>query len=120
MDDAISIIGVIVICMIGLVLLIMGIGLIHLNFDADGTHTGYVTAVERSGIFVKNYVVYFKTNKAQSQEDRYCVHQEDTQLAEGLRKSGENDKEITITYTGESGLGYHICYSDKITGFSFK
>ena len=120
MHEALVWIGGVIASVVVLVLLCMGLGLIHLNFDADGTHTGYVTAVERNGVFVKNYVIYFKTNKAQSQEDEYCVRQEDIQLAEGLRKSGTDDKEITINYTGEGGLSYHICGYDRIMSFSLK
>ena len=120
MRDFFIVSGTLVITIIILILFLLGLGLIHLNFDSEGTHTGYVTAVERRGVFVQNYQVYFKTNKQQSQEDTYCVRQEDVSLAEELRKTGEEDKEITIKYTGEKGLSYHLCRYDRIISFEIK
>jgi len=120
MSDFISWVLAIFIIFAGCVLGILGLGLIHINTDAEGSHTGFVTAVERSGIFVKNYRVYFKTSKNQSQEDVYCVRQDDYKLADELRESSRSDKEITIHYTGESGLGFHLCSQDKITSFEAK
>lgn len=38
-----------------------------------GEHTGYITAVERHGLIFKTNTVYLKTDTQSSQEDAYCV-----------------------------------------------
>lgn len=43
---------------------------------SKGEHTGYVTAVETNGIFLKTNRAYIKTDTQSSQEDAYCVMDE--------------------------------------------
>lgn len=44
---------------------------------ARGEHTGYITAVERTGLIFKTNRVYLKTDTQSSQEDSYCVIDQD-------------------------------------------
>lgn len=53
--------------------LCLWVPLFGFNYEtARGEHTGYVTAVERSGIFFKTGTAYLKTDTQSSQEDSYC------------------------------------------------
>lgn len=38
-----------------------------------GDHTGYITSVERTGVFWKTGTAYLKTSTQSTQEDAYCV-----------------------------------------------
>ena len=63
----------------GLEILLLFIAVVVLVFTANfhipnsGQHTGYVSAVEQSGIIWKTWTVYIKTDPQSSQEDTYCV-----------------------------------------------
>lgn len=46
---------------------------IGLTSPARGSHTGYVTATETSGLIWSTPKAFFKTDAQSSQEDRYCV-----------------------------------------------
>ena len=60
-----------------------------------GTHTGVVTAVEyNSNIIWEANIVYFKTVRESSQEDRYCVN--DESVKNQLIEAQKNKKEVTI------------------------
>lgn len=62
-----------------------------------GTHTGVVTAVEyNSNIIWDANIVYFKTVRESSQEDKYCVNDEN--VKNQLIEAGKNKKEITIYF----------------------
>ena len=82
----------------------------------NGQHTGIVTAVETNGVIWKTDRVYFKTDVQSSQEDAYCVIDED------VKKELENfqiSKEIvTIYYDNYLIVGYPYCKSENaiITG----
>ena len=39
----------------------------------SGQHTGYITAVEKSGLIFHTWTAYIKTDPQSSQEDTYCV-----------------------------------------------
>lgn len=72
----------------------------------QGEHTGYITAVEKSGIFWKTYTAYVKTDLSSSQEDRYCVM--DEEVATYLMGLAKERKQATFSYIEyfESGLKY--------------
>lgn len=67
------------------------------NQTHEGTHVGYVTAVETGGILYKTTTVYIKTNLESTQEDAYCV--EDVGLVETLRKHADDKTRIEVTFT---------------------
>lgn len=119
MDDNLGFILIIIratiIVVIFIAFIIFLLFFIKYNTDVNGTHSGIVTAVEQSGYFYQNYIVYFKTNSTSSQEDMYCIPQNQTDLANELRLAQESQKEITLHYTGVKGLGLNLCGYDQIT-----
>ena len=118
MEDTLLGCAAIVIGIFLLVAVFMGIASFKWNTDANGTHSGIVTAIEQSGVFFKNYHVYFKTNSTSSQEDNYCVPQDQNDLINQLRDAQEKQKTITLHYTGVTGFGWNLCSYDQITGIS--
>jgi len=67
----------------------------------DGEHTGTVTAVEKNGI------IYFKSDAQSSQEDIYCVI--DEELVKNLKDKAINKTKITIQYIDYFIIGYKYC-----------
>ena len=63
----------------------------------NGEHTGYVTAVENSGLIFHTWTAYFKTNTQASQEDKYCAI--DSNLISELQTAEQNNEQVTITYS---------------------
>lgn len=62
-----------------------------------GSHTGVVTAVEYNpNIIWGSNIVYFKTVRESSQEDKYCVS--DEVVKNQLIEAQKNKKEITIYF----------------------
>lgn len=61
-----------------------------------GEHTGYVTAVERGGLIFKTSRVYIKTDTQSSQEDIYCVTNEDVYV--DLKNLSEKKAHVTVSY----------------------
>lgn len=59
-----------------------------------GTHTGYVTAVD-GGYFASKF--YFKTELSSSQEDEYCIENDNENL-QVLRGAQLENKKITLEY----------------------
>lgn len=54
--------------------LLVWVPLFGFNYETGrGEHTGYITAVERGGVFFKTGRAYLKTDTQSSQEDDYCV-----------------------------------------------
>ena len=59
-------------------------------------HTGIITAVDTSGVFIKSTTVYFKTDAQSSQEDKYCL--KDTSIIKELQSAQESKKLVTLEY----------------------
>ena len=93
----------------------------NFTLNDEGTHTGYVTAVEKEGMFVKHYRVYFKTEKQSSQEDQYCIPADQKELANKLRDTQKKDEKITIFYNEKytTGIFNPACGMDEIRAFEF-
>lgn len=102
------------------IVLIIGLFLlapfIHYSTTRGGEHTGFVTAIQRSGVIVSNYRVYFKTDNSSSQEDTYCVNRENKDLADKLRVANEKSEKITIQYEGVRAFGLGPCEGEEIIG----
>ena len=63
---------------LGLLWLIIGVPIFGFHYETGrGEHTGFVTATEKHGIFFKTNTAYLKTDTQSSQEDNYCVIDED-------------------------------------------
>jgi hypothetical protein len=65
-----------------------------------GSHTGVVTAVEyNSNIIWGSNIVYFKTVRESSQEDRYCVNDENVKNM--LIEAQKAKKEVTVHFKND-------------------
>ena len=62
----------------------------------SGNHTGIITAIDTSWIFVKSTTVYFKTDVNSSQEDSYCL--KDESLLPSLRALQDSKQVVTLSY----------------------
>lgn len=82
----------------------------------DAEHTGYVTAVEKNGLIWKTGRAYIKTELSSSQEDFYCVDDED--LYDKLKEKAASKENITVIYKSEVITSFTRCGSeaDIITG----
>lgn len=90
-------IGLIIVLLLFVVIyVIVGIVGIHIKTTRDGTHTGYVTAIEENGIIFKTITVYFKTDVQSSQEDKYCLI--DRSLIPMLEEKQTNKEKVTIIF----------------------
>lgn len=95
----------------GIVILIWAF--IHLSLNgihiqtSQGEHTGYVTAVEQTGLFFKTYTAYIKTDTQSSQEDAYCVT--DPAIYSQLQTLSEQKAHVTVGYIAWLGAGARYC-----------
>lgn len=82
----------------------------------NGEHTGYITAVETSGLFFKTHNVYMKTDTQSSQEDIYCVT--DDNVFSQLKDLQEEKEKVTVSFIGwfSNGIAYCGLGGDIITG----
>lgn len=65
----------------------------HVN-TGNGSHTGYITAVEKTGVIWKTGRAYVKTDLSSSQEDLYCVTDED--VYKTLEQKSANKEKVTL------------------------
>lgn len=65
----------------------------------DAEHTGFITAVEKNGLIWKTGRAYVKTDLSSSQEDYYCV--ENQELYNSLREKAKNKEQVTLVYKAE-------------------
>lgn len=91
-------------CAIFIYLLIFGV---QIKTTENGKHTGYITAIETSGIIFKTNSVYFKTETESSQEDVYCVI--DNKVKEELSKLQVEKKRVNIIYENYIWNGLKKC-----------
>jgi hypothetical protein len=61
----------------------------------EGSHTGYVTAVEKTGLVFRVNSAYFKSDVSSSQEDTYCAKDE---IVAQLKQAQVEKKLVTIEY----------------------
>ena len=82
----------------------------------DAEHTGYVTAAEKNGLIWKTGRVYVKTDLSSSQEDFYCV--EDQELYNTLKEKAKNKEQVTLIYKAEFFVASWRCGNESaiITG----
>lgn len=79
----------------------------------NGQHTGYVTATETGGIFWQTDRAYIKTDTQSSQEEAYCVVNDE--VLEKLREAQKEKKLITIEYSGEFIVPTSKCRGEAAT-----
>lgn len=87
---------------------------VHYN-TGGGTHLGYISSTETTGIIYKTPRAYFKTSLRSSQEDQYCI--ENMNLYKKL--SNLQNENVLITYKSYLVNGIKICAGEDaiITGF---
>jgi hypothetical protein len=88
-------------------LIICLLGLTGCGYMGEGKQSGYITAVEKSGLVFPTYSAYIKTDLSSSQEDKYCVDNDD--LAPLLEKVQEGKIRVTIKYHEEFMIGPWRC-----------
>ena len=72
-----------------------------------GQHTGYITAVEKTGVFFKTGTMYFKTDAQSSQEDKYCFTNQYTELA--LDQYSRSRTQVVVSYYSWLSAGIANC-----------
>lgn len=78
-EDDIFSFSVLLLVFLLIVLFFVGSSLINNVGGSHGQHSGYVTAIEYSdNLLFDATIVYFKSDMQSSQEDKYCVNDEDT------------------------------------------
>lgn len=63
---------------------------------SNGTHTGYVTAVQESGVIWQTKRVYIKTSTESTQEDTYCI--KDDAVYQALIEKSKTGERVSVTY----------------------
>lgn len=96
-------IGIVFIIIAGIVIRITGI---HIN-TGNGSHVGYITATEISGILFKTKSAYIKTDTQSSQEDSYCVIDNDVFLE--LKRLSEKHARVEVSYFEYLSTGISNC-----------
>jgi len=83
---------------------------VHLEIGR-GEHTGYVTAVQKQGIFFKTGRAYLKSDVQSSQEDQYCVT--DEKVFEQLQVIAKENKKVTLKYFSWLANGIKNCEGES-------
>jgi hypothetical protein len=94
--------------LLGAAILLPGCGTTLTN----GSHVGIVTAVEKSGVIWKTWDVYVKTDATSSQEDTYCV--EDDDVISTIRAANLTRKKVELIYHDEFFIAPWRCGSSPI------
>jgi hypothetical protein len=103
--------GCLMLIIVGIALLIPVVAFTGLHVSTgSGEHTGYVTAVEKRGIIWKTWRAYVKTDTASSQEDSYCVMDDD--VVEKLKSASEEKQKVTLKYHSFISAGLTNCESE--------
>lgn len=63
----------------------------------EGSHTGFITAVEKNGVIWKTGRAYVKTDLSSSQEDKYCV--KDQRVYDELVKVQTSKEKVTVKFS---------------------
>lgn len=82
---------------------------IHWN-TGEGEHTGYVTAVQKQGVFFKTWRAYVKTETESSQEDTYCIV--DPKVVKELQDAAKNKSLVTVSYFSWFAAGWANCQGE--------
>ena len=97
---------------IGFLLLIIYMLFFGFHYETSrGEHTGYITAVERSGIFFKTGTAYLKTDTQSSQEDDYCFI--DKEVEKQLQKYSIEKIHVNVYYFSWFNAGIINCGSEE-------
>jgi len=81
---------------------------IHIK-SGEGQYVGYVTAVEKSGVWFQGWEVYLKTDLASSNEDHACIDRNNPELIEKLKQAQVDKKNMTLEYESMMMYGLGEC-----------
>lgn len=79
---------------------------VHID-TGNGSQVGYVSAVEKDGIFFKTYRAYIKPTLESTQEDVYCVIDEEVYAQ--LADASVNNSKIKASYFSWLSAGVTNC-----------
>lgn len=79
---------------------------IHIG-TGGGDHTGYITSVEKTGLFFKTGTAYLKTSTQSTQEDAYCVI--DDAVYSQLQEDSISGVQVNVTYHSVIAAGIKEC-----------
>jgi len=102
--------GIVILVLICILPLIF-INTIAIQTTYNGHHTGTVTAVETNGMIWKTDRVYFKSDAQSSQEDAYCVI--DDNIKAQLETFAEQKATVTIAYDDYLIIGWAYCDGEE-------
>lgn len=84
------------------------VSLIGFHYEtSQGEHFGYITAVQKQGVFFKTGRAYVKTDNQSSQEDAYCVM--DEKVYQQLQDFAQSKERVEIKYLGYFSAGVKNC-----------
>src|SRR3990167_7095341 len=96
---------------LGLLWLLIYIPIAGFHYEtARGEHTGFITATEKHGIFFKTNRVYLKTDTQSSQEDLYCVMDED--VYKQLQKYSIEKSHVNVYFFSYLSAGIKNCSAE--------
>lgn len=72
-----------------------------------GDHTGYITSVEKNGVFFKTGTAYLKTSTQATQEDAYCVI--DPSVYDQLQADSVSGVHVNVHYHSWFAAGIANC-----------
>lgn len=83
----------------------------------EGQQTGYISAVETTGLIWKTGRVYIKPTLESTQEDIYCVA--DKSLLETLKVKSQNKENVTVKHISWVSSGAKNCAGEQAVIISF-
>lgn len=83
----------------------------------SGKQTGYVSAVERSGLFWKTGTVYIKPTLESTQEDVYCVTND--AVLEQLSQASADKVNVTVSHISWLSSGAKYCNGESAVIIDF-
>ena len=93
---------------LGVLWSIVWVPIFGFNYETGrGEHTGYVIAVERTGIFFKTGTAYVKTDTTASNEDKYCFI--DKEIEKSLQQYSLQKIHINIYFYSLLSAGIANC-----------
>ena len=72
-----------------------------------GEHVGYITSVQKQGVFFKTGRAYLKTDTQSSQEDAYCVI--DDKVYDALWEKAKTKEHVSVKYFRWFSSGISNC-----------
>lgn len=83
-----------------------------------GSQTGFIEAVQQEGVLWQNYHIFIKSSNEASQADKYCILEENRDIAEQLRTASRKAQRVTVFYRRNFFiLPMGRCDGDEITRF---